>query len=213
MLKGLVSLKLKDLGGMSPNADQLIDILSASPGLETLYLDSTHVSTIEDPNTNITSRQVGFLELPVLKTLHIVNLPLWVERALISAIRLRERTLGFVAGLSSVGVTPGLFGDPSFKDLASFIRTSLASSEGLIVTCDDGLETRLELWTSTGYNIDLRIFGDWSSAPPSGLADALGELGSSQNRFCVRGSCPPQGIAPLLLSKCRFTTITLYQTD
>ncbi|KAG8982451.1 hypothetical protein FRB94_001007 [Tulasnella sp. JGI-2019a] len=70
ILKGLVSLKLEDVGEMGPTFDQLLDILSASPGLTTLYLNNLYVSNeIEDLNTNGIYRQPGFLELPLLRTL------------------------------------------------------------------------------------------------------------------------------------------------
>ncbi|KAG9007500.1 hypothetical protein FRB94_014355 [Tulasnella sp. JGI-2019a] len=68
ILRGLVSLKLEELQEESPTADQLVDILSASPGLTTLHLGSLMAG---DQKASVTSREAGSLELPVLRTLHV----------------------------------------------------------------------------------------------------------------------------------------------
>ncbi|KAG8989312.1 hypothetical protein FRB94_014483 [Tulasnella sp. JGI-2019a] len=189
ILKGLISLNLEDIGDMGPTIDQLLDILSASPGLTTLHLNAFYISDeVEDLNTNRIYRQPGFLELSLLRTLQISHLDQQLERAIFSAVRLEGRTeFSLTADLWSID---GLFHDLSFANPASFVRMSLASSEELTFTY-------------------AHMRGDTLS---DGFVEAIEEIGSLHNRLVIRKAAPG-GITPLLLSRCSFTTIELHEAN
>ncbi|KAG9004398.1 hypothetical protein FRB94_002416 [Tulasnella sp. JGI-2019a] len=202
ILRGLVSLKLEDFRE-GPTADQLIDILSASPGLTTLHLDYL---TVRDRRTNVTSREAGSLELPALRTLRISRLSPSLERAVILAIKFQGRTnLNLNADLHA---TAGFLQDSSVADFTSFFKTSVASPKELIVVW---ISTKInfELRTSTGCLVSLSVPRNWDSASPDGLVDALQGTGSLHSQFVIKGDSSFRGIAPLLQPKSRFTSIKL----
>ncbi|KAG8989313.1 hypothetical protein FRB94_014484 [Tulasnella sp. JGI-2019a] len=209
ILKGLVSLRLDDVWQSAPTVDQLLDILSASPGLTTLYLNTLYISDeVEDLNKNGIYRQPGFLELPLLKTFQISRVYQRLERALLFAIHF-EGHINFRLN-ADLGLTYGLFRDPTFANHASFVRMSLALSKRLTVTYTHA-SVILELRTSTGCEINLSVPlpGGWGSAPPNGLVEALNETGSLNNRFIIRKKAAPRGMIPILLSGCSFFIIEL----
>ncbi|KAG9006481.1 hypothetical protein FRB93_008609 [Tulasnella sp. JGI-2019a] len=209
-LRGLVSLKLEDLGEKGPMAHQLIDILSASPGLTTLHLYYLYSSTTGNRTGNVTSRGAGFLELPALRTLRISRLCPLLERTILSAIRFQGRT-NFNLNVD-LHETTGFLQDSSISNFTSFFKTSIASSEDLVVFWND-TEINFELRTSARCLINLSIPGNWDSAPPVGLADALEETASLHSQFVIKGDSSFQGIAPLLQPKCKFTIIRLEGTS
>ncbi|KAG8855596.1 hypothetical protein FRB96_006790 [Tulasnella sp. 330] len=198
-LKGLHHLSLQNLKATGPSARQLLDILAASPELQTLQLQNLtpHLATSPTPG------RTDPVELPLLRELSIHELSSPLELQILSAIRV-PRCSHFRIMLKRGSP---FFQDPSLAYIQSLFKLSLDSSTKLVVKCYPST-ILLEVYAASGCPFTLSLGGNRYVGPPGGLIDALEQMKSVKKELYLRHVHPARMI-PFLQSKVGFTTIRL----
>ncbi|KAG9021214.1 hypothetical protein FRB95_002565 [Tulasnella sp. JGI-2019a] len=210
MLSGLQKLNLERMQLGSPSGHQLLAILAASPGLIELRLSGFNDSSPSLPQT-------VSVELPMLETLGIMEIPQLLTHDLLSAIHIPRCTSFEISYSQEPNSDVGLFNDPILAHIRSLLVTHIEESPRVIMAWrHEGMAMNLFTSMSAATILFTMTDDDWDFTVPGGLLNALEEAGPTEIhlKFCCINDIEPSTILQLLgPSQSRITEISMLNLD